>query len=298
MRALHTGTFAALAALTLGCNAPDEGRDAGEAASEQRALAQVALTFTRAGEAAPRFEAVGHFVRYRATDSARVAVVLGLSDDEAIPVGTCRLVDAAEEVARAVTSSPDVVQLLDAGRLLVKGPTDATMLPPRHYPDLTPYVTGVVYGLGDVGAIALDPGGFYQVAGEGGDEVGPFTAQITAPREFPSLTVAPLKRGGDLELRWSEAADATEPLLVTVAWSSRGGAREVRCRVRDTGAFRVGHELLPLPALPSGTRSPDALYGAEVTATRLHRGALWAPGAGRGELTFGLREVLPLAVVE
>lgn len=280
---------ASVAALLSGCTAADSTRDAGEASIE-RSLAEVALIFSRDAAGAGRFDAEGHFVRYHSGDSRRVATVLGLSDEESIPLDSCRLVDGAQEIDSALAASNDVLELLDAGRLLIKGPVDATMMQPRHYPELTPYVTGVVYGLEEAPSLALEPGALYEVAGEGGEEVGPFAARVGAPRAFPSLEVLPMRRGGDLDLRWSEAGDASDPLVLTVAWSSRAGAHEVRCRVRDDGAFRVDHELL---AVPQG-----ALYSAEVIVTRVRRAALTATGAGRGALTLGLREVVPLPVVE
>src|SRR5262245_31645849 len=124
------GAAAALA----GCNPPGGAQDASSGSSS---YARVALTFTR-DAAAPRFDAQGHFVRFRAADAEKVAAVLGLTDDGAIPLDSCRLVDGAGEIDRALSGgAPDVVQLLDAGRLLVKGPVDATMLQPRHYPELT-----------------------------------------------------------------------------------------------------------------------------------------------------------------
>ena len=282
---------ATVAAVLAGCSVADPSLDAGEPAIEHT-LAEVALIFTRAQDesGAARFDAEGHFVRYHAADSSRVATVLGLSDDESMPLDSCRLVDGAQEIDRALAASNDVVELLDAGRLLVKGPLDATMLQPRHYPELTPYVTGVVYGLEEAPSLALEPGALYEVAGEGGEEVGPFVARVGAPRAFPSLEFAPIHRGGDLDLRWSDAGDAADALLVTVAWSSRSGAREVRCRVRDNGAFRVSHEFLAIPAPP--------LFSAEVTVTRVRRAAMTATGAGQGALSLGLREVIPLSVVE
>src|SRR5262249_42247392 len=97
----------------------------------------------------------------------------------------------------------------------------------------------------------------------------------------------------DLEVRWTtEAAPTTEALLVETKWTSRAGTRSVRCRVRDDGAFAIPHDAFDL--LPATT----ALQSATVTATRLARGTLFAPGAGRGELTLALKDVAALQVAQ
>lgn len=281
---LHTA--AALGALfAVGCNPADEARDAGAAG---RSFGQIQMVFTRDG--AERAELQGQFVRYRAPESARAALI-GLSDDESIPLDRCRAVDGAEEIDRALASGPgDVVELLDAGRLSVRGAGGATLLEPRHFPELTPYVAGVVYG-GDGGkTVPLEPGAVYEVTGEGGEEVGPFSALVQAPRAFPQVESPAWRRGADLELKWGAAGEVSEPLVVQVEWSGRAGTRALKCRVRDDGGFPVPRDLLPGPG--------DAISRAELTVTRSRRGALFAPGVGHGELSVGLREVLPLAVGE
>jgi hypothetical protein len=278
--------LAALAALTFGCTGQNRAQDMGERA---QSLVHVSLAFSRDASQAqsPRFEASGHFVRVRA-NAERAGAVLGLPNDEGIPLDSCRVVDGAGEIDRALAEvAPDVVELLDAGRLAVRGPVDGALLSPRHYPELTPYVSGVVYGADEAPALALEPGAVYEVVGEGGEGAGPFAASVQAPRSFPSIEAAPLKRGGDLDLRWSEAGEVSEPLVITVAWSGRAGAREVRCRVRDDGSFRISREFLQIPEA-----------SAELTATRSRRSSLTAPGVGRGELVIGLRDVVGLPVGE
>jgi hypothetical protein len=142
--------------------------------------------------------------------------------------------------------------------------------------------------------VSLALGQSYQIWSEGGSEVGPFSAMVTAPRAFPALTVEPLRRGTDFELRWAaEPAGANttvEPLLLEVKWTSRTGTRSVRCRVRDDGSFSIPHE--SFDALPAAS----ALTSFTITATRLSRGTLAAPGAGRGELTVALKDVAALQV--
>lgn len=264
-----------------------------DVAEPQRSTARMSLTFTRIGSGEGlRFEGQGHFVRFAASDADHVPAILGLPDDESIPLDTCRAIDSAEALDRALAAARSTlpVKLLDAGRLQVKGPHDSTALAPRHYPELTPYVAGVVYGNEDTLPVALEPGAVYEVAAEGGEDIGPFAAQVNAPREFPTLEVPVFRRGGELELKWREAGETSGPLVLSVSWSARGSAREVRCRVRDDGSFSVGRELLA--ALPP----PTQLMSAEVAALRTRTAPVATPGIGRGELRVGLRDVLPLPV--
>jgi hypothetical protein len=281
-------------ALAVGCSGRDGTRDAGDAT---RSLVRVDLSYTHiAGAAAGdvRFDAQAHFVRYRSFDPAGVPTILGFADYEAIPLDSCRVTDgttALDEALGAEASSglPTEVALLDAGRLEVKGPVDRAALKAAHYPELLSFVSGVVYGGDDTHPISLGLGQSYLVTGEGGEEVGPFSASVSAPRAFPSLTFEPLRRGNDLELRWQ--GDGSEALYLEAKWTTRAqGARTVRCRVRDDGEFTIPREAFD--ALPTA----GALSAATVTASRLERAPLAAPGVGRGELTVELRDVAPLQV--
>jgi hypothetical protein len=288
----------ALVFAAVGCAGRDGARDAGDTV---RGLVRVDLSYTHvAGAPASdvRFDAQARFVRYRAFDSASVPTILGFADFESLPLDGCKVSDGTAELDEAL--APDTVaptaevSLLDAGRLELRGPVDRVAITPRHYPELVPFVSGVVYGGDELSPVALGLGQTYQVSGEGGAEVGGFTAQVTAPRSFPSLAAPaiPLVHGSDLELRWAtEPAPTAEPLLVEVKWSSRAGTRAVRCRVRDDGAFSIPHDAF------DQLRANGPLTSATVTATRLSRGTLFAPGAGRGELTLALKDVAALQVV-
>jgi hypothetical protein len=281
-----------------GCTGRDGVRDAGESV---RGLVRVDLSYTHASGTAisdARFDAQARFVRYRAFDTASVPTILGFADFDGVPLDGCKVSDGTAELdsalsADAVTPTAEV-SLLDAGNLELRGPPvngDSTALTPRHYPELVPFVSGVVYGGDELRPVALALGQPYQVAGDGGNEVGPFTATVTAPRSFPSLNVDTLHRGSDLDVRWStDAAPTNEALVLEARWSSRAGTHTVRCRVRDDGSFSIPHdafaELPPTAALSSAT----------VTATRLLRAPFFAPGAGRGELTLALKDVAALQV--
>jgi hypothetical protein len=290
-------------ALAVGCTGRDGVRDAGESA---RSLVRVEVAYARAlssrsdlNEAT--FDAQAHFVRYRSFDPAGVPTILGIGDFDSIPLDSCRVSDGQAELDEALAATslqgavPAEVSLLDAGRIEVRGPVDRAVLRPHHYPELVPFVAGVVYeaaGAGDEARpVTLALGQPYQVAGEGGEEVGPFVANALAPRSFPQLALEPLHRAGgiagDLEVRWTPEV-SSEPLRLEIKWSSRVGSRSVRCRMRDDGEFAVAHEAFDsLPAQPAG---------ATVSVSRLSRGSFLAPGAGRGELTLELRDVAPLQV--
>ena len=315
--------FSFALAAAAGCSGRDAVRDAGDAA---RSLVRVDLSYTRqAGASDVRFDAQGHFVRYRSFDPAGVPTILGFTDYDAIPLDSCRVFDgtAALDQALGAESSllPTEVALLDAGRLEVRGPSDRVPLKAAHYPELLSFVSGVVYGSDDAHPIALALGQPYLVQGDGSDEVGPFLAQVSAPRSFPSLTFEPLRRSAELDLRWakddgagraagraeqpsqasarpdgvSEAGDPTvvrvEPLLLEARFTSKlTGTRAVRCRVRDDGEFAIPRDALELP--------PGAIGSATLTAARVTRAPFDAPGAGRGALTVELRDVAPLSVLQ
>jgi hypothetical protein len=297
----HGFVFLAVFA-AVGCSGRDSARDAGDLT---RSLVRIDLSYTRVGGAEARFDAQAHFVRYRSFDPAGVPTILGFADFDSMPLDACRVSDGTAELDEALSADgtahgvPAEVALLDAGRLEVRGPVDRAQLSTHHYPELLAFVSGVVYGADEARPVTLGLGQPYQVAGDGGEEVGPFIASAVAPRAFPSLSPSgePLRRGADLELRWAEAdglaaapSPSVEPLLVEIKWSGRLGARAVRCRVRDDGSFTVPRDAFD--ALPP----PSLLNGATVSATRIGRSPLAAPGVGRGELTVELRDVVPLVV--
>jgi hypothetical protein len=291
------GPIALAFVFAAGCTGRDGVRDLGDAV---RGLVRVDLSYTHvAGAAATdtRFDAQARFVRYRAFDAASVPTILGFADFESVPLDGCRVFDGTAELDSALAAdnvAPTAeVALLDAGNLDLRGPIDRAAIVPRHYPELVPFVSGVVYGGDELRPVALALGQPYQVAGEGGNEVGPFAATVTAPRSFPSLTVDLLHRGSDLDVRWAtESALVGEPLVLEARWSSRGGTHTVRCRVRDDGAFSIPHDAFAdLPATAT-------LSSATVTATRLQRAPFFAPGAGRGELTIALKDVAALQVAQ
>ena len=293
------GPIALAVVFAAGCSGRDAVRDAGDAV---RGLVRVDLSYTHSAGMLPgdaRFDAQARFVRYRAFDAASVPTILGFADFETLPLDGCKVSDGTAELDSALAAdgvAPTAeVALLDAGNLELRGPPnqgDRAVITPRHYPELVPFVSGVVYGGDEMSPVALALGQPYQVSGEGGNEVGPFSATVAAPRSFPTLSVDLLHRGSDLDVRWStESTPTAEPLLLEARWSSRiGGTHMVRCRVRDDGSFSIPHDAFA--ELPATT----AVSSATVTATRLSRAPFFAPGAGRGELTVALKDVAALQV--
>jgi hypothetical protein len=276
------------------------GRETHDAGDPARSLIRVQVSYTHASGTPPanlRYEAQARFVRYRSLDPAGVPTLLGFADYDSIPIDSCRVSDGATELDEALglgTRVPAEVALLDAGRVELRGPIDRSPMRVAHYPELVPFVAGVVYGTDENRPLTPALGQAVQVVGEGGEEVGPFTASVTVPRSLPLLLVEPLRRGSDLDLRWS-TDEAAEPLLLEAKWSARGqretmpgGARVVRCRVHDDGEFAVPGEAFDA--------IPPTLFTATVTAARLTRAPVQAPGAGRGELIVELRDVAHLQV--
>lgn len=280
----------AVALLFSGCAAPEGVPDAGQ---RMASLSRVDLGFTRDTRGI-HFGAQAYFARFRPGEDARAATLLGLGHDEQLSLDSCRLVDGAAELDRAFSGGSADVELLDAGQLTVRGPGQLAQLGRGRYPDLTPEVTGVVYSTHGGAAPLLEPGAVYELTGDGGEEIGPFQVMLPAPRAFPALEVARLRTSGDIELRWIPAGTggdkANETVFVTVAWVSRTSAREVHCRVRDSGSFIIPPSYLG--SLPTGE---DALEQVEVTAARLRQSWFTAPGvSGRGLATLTLRDVTPL----
>ena len=244
----RSGRACLAAALFAGCAASDGGPDAG---ARSATLVQADVVFSSDARGV-HLSSQAWFARMRPDAVGRAATLLGVGHDDEIALDSCVLVDGAAELDRAFRGDVATgVQLLDAGRLQLRGPSDATTLSRRRYPDLTPEVAGVVYGADDSSRLSLETGATYTLVGEGAEDVGAFATSVAAPRAFPTIDAAVQHRGGDLELRWAEAGEVSDPLLVTV---SSGGTRQVRCRVRDDGSFTVGRSLLAeLPAAaPAG----------------------------------------------
>lgn len=257
----------------------------------QHSLVRVDLSFTRADHDAPRFDGEAHFIRYRALDPARVPRLLGLTlDRDGQALDACRASDGTAELDAALAgdAQPAEVILLDAGRLDVHGPQSASVLKPHPYPEVLPFVSGVIYAYaGDEENAPLDamPGETYVLEAEGGLEVGPFTAAVSAPRDFADVEIAAYQPGQDLALTWTPD-DASAALDLELKWASpTGTAQTLRCRAADDGVFAVPAALLADLA--------NSAEGAtlSVAVSRHHRASFDAPGVGYGELSIELRSL-------
>jgi hypothetical protein len=245
-----------------------------------------------------RLEAEAHFVRYRSTDrntdKVRVAGLLGLGSDADLPLDSCRLDEGV--VAPGAGAGALDVALLDAGTLSIRSGrageplvTDA-LLEPHHYPELLPFVSGVVYGLEtDLAYHGVVPGNRLEIEAAGGEDVGPFVATTSLPRAFPNLVVS-RSSAGDVELRWAGLGGRpTDSSLRGVGLELRwAGAKPgaLRCRATDDGLFTVSRSLLDgLDAAIAAGQS------AQASVAREERSVLDAPSAGRGEVIVTLRDV-------
>ena len=122
---------------------------------------------------------------------------------------------------------------------------------------------------------------------------GPFAATVTAPRAFPALSRWGRCRAragdSDFDVRWADGGDGG-------AAPARGEV--VLARRRAYGALPRARRRRLHPAarrLRRAARAGD-VSSATLTATRLSRSALFAPGAGSGELTLALKDVAALQV--
>jgi hypothetical protein len=270
-----------------------------EISAERGSLVQVDVAYTRdlAPGADDRLEAEAHFLRYHAADHrvnrTVVASLLGLGDDASIVLDSCQNDDRLDELSRSsVAQGAGAVEvtLLDAGPLLLRArsgdvATPLTDLAPQRYPELFPFVSGVVYGQEATPAPALEPGAALEIEAQGGEDVGPFLAAGGVPAAFPDLVATRDAASGELRLDW---APLSGDVLVDVRWSgTQAGA--MRCRARDDGHFTIAATALSAldAALAAGEK-------AQVSVARSERAPLEAPGLGQGTLSITLRDTLPL----
>ena len=262
-----------------------------------RGLVRVDLSYTarsgRRRHATPRFDAQARFVRYRSFDAASVPTILGFADfDER----AARRLQGVRRHRRARLGARRRYRGADGGggaarRRQPRAARSAQIAPrimPRHYPELVPFVSGVVYGGDELTPVALGLGQPYSGGRRRRQRGRPVhRRRSSAPRSFPSLTVDPLHRGSDLDVRWAtESAAGAEPLVLEARWSSRGGTHTVRCRVRDDGAFAIPHDAFAdLPAttaLSIGDGDGDAPLARALLRARRRSRRADARAQGRG----------------
>ena len=263
------------------CSVADPGRDASVA---ERSLAIAKVTVTQKGDRI-QSEAAVHFARYRGLAPESVPRLLGMNDPAALERGTCRAVDGTaaldEALGQAAQNGADIA-LLDAGRLELSRGEERAPMAQHAYPDVMPFVAGMVYGLSGA---AVTPGQPLELSGEGGEDIGPFAVSVSAPAAFPHLAIASFAVGSDLELSWQPLDSVSDAALgIELKWGGRKGWHTVQCQAADDGHFRIPSHLLS--RLVEG--SPFVLV-----ATRSARARLSAPGAALdGQFVVELRDVV------
>jgi hypothetical protein len=282
--------------------------------NDHGSLVQLDVSYTRvrsvAASASPadddaRLEAEAHFIRYRIADPSAdptidaraVAALLGLGDDDSLPIDACRSDDRTDRLLqRAQGPGALEVALLDAGTLALgtrsgNERAQVAAMQQQRYPELFPFVSGVVYAEELTPAPVLPPGAQLEVEAAGGEDVGPFVAGAPIPASFPALIVSRDQAGGALQLAWggpAEPARADASVLIDLRWSgTQAGA--LRCRARDDGRFTI--DAARLVALDLALAAGDK---AQVSVARSERAPVEAPGAGPGTLTVTLRDTVQL----
>ena len=101
------------------------------------------------------------------------------------------------------------VALLDAGTPRAARPARSRpRITPHHYPELVPFVSGVVYGGDELRRSRSASASPTQVTGDGGEEVGPFNATRRGAAQLPGARPSTrCTAARDLDVRWS--TDAT-----------------------------------------------------------------------------------------
>jgi hypothetical protein len=113
-----------------------------------------------------RFNVEARFVRFDPPFESEVREVLGLADLDALPP-----TDACSAALRVPAAAPPLdpatatagVELLDVGRILVRGGGAEENLSVRTFPDLLDVMSGVTYG--GTSALPFAPGRRYDVRG-------------------------------------------------------------------------------------------------------------------------------------
>ena len=225
------------------------------------------------------------FVRHRNAEADGIEALLGAGPAE-LRRGECRVVDRRARSGAAFSAEgPEAeVELLDAGDLLIRGPSGQSALQARRYPDLVPFVAGVYYAETEP-PLELEQGtsGEVQVVGVGGAEVGPFAATVPLPLEMPLCEVTWTATG--IELRWGPGGEP-EGLRIDVRDARGDGARAVSCAAADDGGFTV----------PATLVSSLGAREVRVAAERRHRQPFVGAGVAGGEIVVSLRDTSELTL--
>jgi hypothetical protein len=273
-----------LAWLPLACGGGGELRDASQ---QGGSYARISVTYVhRHGDAASRvqLQAEAQFVRYRNAAAPGIEALLGSSPQE-LGREECRLVDrrARSGAALGADAPEPEVALLDAGDLLLRGPSGQSALVAKRYPDLVPFVAGVYYSESEPPLdLEQGPSGEVQILGIGGAEVGSFAATVPLPLEAPAADATWVGTG--LELRWTPGADP-EGLRIEVR-DARGDRHSVTCAADDDGSFTV----------PAALVQSLGARDLRVAVERVRRQQFTGAGVDGGEIVVALRDTSEISV--
>lgn len=198
------------------------------------------------GGSGERFVVEARFVRYPPSLEAEVREVLGLAELDGLPPA-----DLCSTRTRSATPGLDSaprgteIELLDVGRILVRGGGAEHPLAVRTFPDLLDMMSGVTYG--GVSTLPYIPGRRYDIRGE--SDRSPWVS-VDAPPEWDDLRVngSSVREGlfgafdaePELELEWIPWTDRPSDLVVSLTWTGGDGARRgLICHPADDGSFRL-----------------------------------------------------------
>jgi len=265
------GLLGALLAVAAGCD--DLGLFAGrtETGEDTRTLGVITLhaastldpqgTLGPASGSAERFTVEARFVRFDLPFESEVREVLGLADLDALPpndecVATLRPAAPAPSFEPAAPAGSGV-ELLDVGRILVRGAGAEQTLAVRTFPDLLDVMSGVTYG--GASDIPYQPGRRYDVRGD--SDRTPWVS-VNAPPGWDDLRVnGTAVRDGlvgtfdpqpQLDVRWIPWSDRSSDVVAVLFWTGPGGSpQSIVCHPADDGVFALPETTLAqLPVAP------------------------------------------------
>jgi hypothetical protein len=253
-----------------------------------RTYGRLAITLTVAREGQFTIGTSARLLRYRGIDAESAQILAGspaAADDVAGPaLGRCAVIDDEKLLDDALATSPPdaVVQMLDAGDLLLHVAGQTVKIAPRYVPDIVPFVSGVVY---DAEISALEPHPESQrddayIAAFGGQQIGRFLVPAEVPAA-PRLLAVDGERDSDLTLSWAPEAGGKGQLEVVLGGDT-GPA--VRCLVADSGRFTVP------AALTAQVRGETV----SLALQRTRRTPFGAPGLEAADVEVTVRDVVVL----
>ncbi|MGH7282833.1 MAG: hypothetical protein ACRELY_15010 [Polyangiaceae bacterium] len=226
-------------------------------------------------DAPPHATAVARFIKTRegAVDAPTLAM---LGADTDLPAqGTCSSETPSANGARAV-------ELLDFGSVSIDTAESTTPLVPRLVPDVTDFISGVVYGARFEGSAAPVQGPM-SIRVDGRSDADAFAISIAdahAPANVAfdgdPFDATPLAFGRALDLVVTWTAEPGNDIIYFEV--DGGGGERATCAYSDLGTA----------TLPAALFARD---GGTLTIHRLHREAILARGIDDGEARFDFARV-------